>query len=214
MELPVSEPSPAAPKLAATAAAVPLTQRVVGRLSAPATRAMTNSRENVLGDLIADGQLAATQDAARGGAQLALMNPGGIRTDLVPAANGEITYGQLFAAQPFGNVLVVKTLTGAQILAPLEFFGDGMLIVRHHHERLDGSGYPDGLCGDAIPLGARIVAVADVYDALTSDRPYRPRLPHRLAMERLHREAGLTLDGELVKLFADTYPDGPPDRAV
>jgi 5'-nucleotidase len=87
---------------------------------APATRALTNSRENVLGDLIADGQLAATQDAARGGAQLALMNPGGIRTDLLPAANGEITYGQLFAAQPFGNVLVVKTFTGAQIRAVLE----------------------------------------------------------------------------------------------
>ena len=112
------------------------------------------------------------------------------------------------------SVMRLHPLTGAQILAPLEFFGDGMLIVRHHHERLDGSGYPDGLCGAAIPLGARIVAVADVYDALTSDRPYRQRLSHGLAMERLHREAGRTLDGELVGLFADTYPDGPPDRAV
>ena len=58
-------------------------------------------------------------------------------------------------------------ITGAQILAPLEFFGDGAVVVRHHHERHDGSGYPDGLAGDAIPIGARIVAVADVYDALT-----------------------------------------------
>ena len=105
-------------------------------------------------------------------------------------------------------------LTGAQILAPLEFFGEGMLIVRHHHERVDGSGYPDGLRGAAIPLGARIVAVADVYDALTSDRAYRRRLSHPQAMERLLGEAGRTLDGELVVLFADTYPDGPPDRAV
>ena len=78
-------------------------------------------------------------------------------------------------------VMRLHPLTGAQILAPLEFFGEGMLIVRHHHERFDGSGYPDGLRGPAIPLGARIVAVADVYDALTSDRPYRGgcRIPWR-----------------------------------
>ena len=111
-------------------------------------------------------------------------------------------------------VMRLHPLTGAQILAPLEFFGEGTLIVRHHHERVDGSGYPDGLRGGDIPLGSRIVAVADVYDALTSDRPYRGRLPHALALERLHCEAGRTLDGELVVLFADTYPDGPPDRAV
>ena len=111
-------------------------------------------------------------------------------------------------------VMRLHPLTGAQILAPLEFFGEGMLIVRHHHERLDGSGYPDGLRGPAIPLGARIVAVADVYDALTSDRAYRRRLSHPQAMERLLGEAGRTLDGEMVVLFADTYPDGPPDRAV
>ena len=63
----------------------------------------------------------------------------------------------------------------AQIVAPLEFFAEGAVIVRHHHERHDGSGYPDGLARRAIPLGARIVAVADVYDALSSDRPYRDR---------------------------------------
>jgi len=67
-------------------------------------------------------------------------------------------------------------IVGAQIVAPLEFFADGAVIVRHHHERQDGSGYPDGLRGELIPLGARIVAVADVYDAFTSDRPYRPRV--------------------------------------
>ena len=111
-------------------------------------------------------------------------------------------------------VMRLHPLTGAQILAPLEFFGDGMLIVRHHHERIDGSGYPDGLRGAAIPLGSRIVAVADVYDALTSDRAYRRRLSHTTALEQLHCEAGRTLDAELVVLFAETYPDGPPDRAV
>ena len=93
-------------------------------------------------------------------------------------------------------------LTGAQILAPLELFEEGAVIVRHHHERLDGTGYPDRLVGLGIPIGARIVAVADVYDALVSDRPYRRALPPRAALRHLHEEAGRSLDGELVDLFA------------
>ena len=80
-------------------------------------------------------------------------------------------------------------LTGAQIVAPLEFFAEGALIVRHHHERNDGSGYPDGLTGETIPMGARIVAIADVYDALTSDRPYRRALTTGNALEVLSDEA-------------------------
>jgi HD-GYP domain-containing protein (c-di-GMP phosphodiesterase class II) len=94
-------------------------------------------------------------------------------------------------------------LTGAQILAPLETFEEGAVIVRHHHERLDGSGYPDRLAGGTIPLGARIVAIADVYDALTSDRPYRRALLPREAMAQLWRERGSTLDGDLVEIFAN-----------
>jgi 5'-nucleotidase len=95
-------------------------QRVVGRLTATATRAQVASRENVLGNLIADAQLAATAAPAKGGAQIAFMNPGGVRADLAPAANGDVSYGQIFSVQPFGNSLVVKTMTGAQIKAVLE----------------------------------------------------------------------------------------------
>jgi putative nucleotidyltransferase with HDIG domain len=91
-------------------------------------------------------------------------------------------------------------LVGAQIVAPLEFFADGAVIVRHHHERHDGSGYPDGLRGELIPLGARVVAVADVYDALTSDRPYRARLTRTEAVRRLEEEAGRTLDAHLTAI--------------
>ncbi|MBI2528600.1 MAG: HD-GYP domain-containing protein [Candidatus Rokubacteria bacterium] len=105
-------------------------------------------------------------------------------------------------------------LTGARILAPLEFFVEGASIVRHHHERQDGSGYPDGLLGAGIPLGARIVAVVDVYDALTSDRPYRPGLSHEAALRRLQRESGRTLDGDLVTLFVGLVGDAPPARAL
>lgn len=105
-------------------------------------------------------------------------------------------------------------LTGAQIMAPLEFFAAGALIVRHHHERQDGTGYPDGLAGEAIPLGARIVAIADVYDALTSERPYRRGLTHAAAIERLTAEAGHTLDARLTGLFTDYVAHEPPGRVA
>jgi putative nucleotidyltransferase with HDIG domain len=88
-------------------------------------------------------------------------------------------------------------LIGAQIIAPFEFLA-GVEAIRHHHERWDGSGYPDGLAGEAIPLGARIVAVADVYDALTSTRPYRSAMTAEEAQEYLLAEAGRTLDQRLV----------------
>ena len=87
---------------------------------------------------------------------------------------------------------------GAQIVAPFEFFTGGALVIRHHHERWNGSGYPDALAATAIPLGARIVAVADVFDALTSDRPYRPALSHDAALAYLATEAGHTLDADVV----------------
>jgi 5'-nucleotidase len=102
------------------AIAGPLVQRVVGSLTATATRTLTLSKESVLGNLIADAQLAATSPAGKGAAQIAFMNPGGVRADLAPAQDGSVTYGQIFAVQPFGNSLVVKTMTGAQIKAVLE----------------------------------------------------------------------------------------------
>jgi putative nucleotidyltransferase with HDIG domain len=98
-------------------------------------------------------------------------------------------------------------LVGAHIVAPFEFFADVSLVIRHHHERWDGSGYPDRLAGDAIPLGARIVAVADVYDALTSDRPYRRALPAPEARAHLTAAAGVALDAALVRAFLDLPAD-------
>lgn len=74
-------------------------------------------------------------------------------------------------------------------------------IVLHHHERIDGRGYPDGLKGEAIPLGARIVAVADTYDAVTSERPYRRAKPHAEALAMLDALAGDQLDREIVRAF-------------
>jgi len=93
---------------------------------------------------------------------------------------------------------------GAQMVHAL---GDDALtaIVRSHHERLDGSGYPDGLEGTAIPLGARIVAVADTFDAMTSTRPYRRARSHKTALDTLSGEAGSQLDADAVSAFLAYY---------
>ena len=104
----------------------PKANRIVGSISGTFDRVASAAGETVLGDLIADSQLAATKDAALGGAQLALMNPGGIRTDMVfeqisgGESTGQITYAEAFAVQPFGNNLMTITLTGAQLKTVLE----------------------------------------------------------------------------------------------
>ena len=87
--------------------------------------------------------------------------------------------------------LVMKQhpITGERICAPLKSFRLVLPIIRHHHEKLDGSGYPDGLKGDAIPLTARVLQVTDIYDALVTDRPYRKAMPHDEAMSTLLAEA-------------------------
>ena len=85
--------------------------------------------------------------------------------------------------------------------------GDPMItaMIRHHHERLDGAGYPAGLAGEEIPLGARIIAVADTFDAMTSNRAYRRAASHKRALDVLQREAGTQLDAEAVTAFLGYY---------
>jgi GAF domain-containing protein len=90
------------------------------------------------------------------------------------------------------------TVVGEQILAPVEFLEDVLPLVRGAHERWDGSGYPDGLAGEQIPLGARIVFACDTYDAMTTDRPYRAALPEEEARAELRRVAGSQLDPRVV----------------
>jgi putative nucleotidyltransferase with HDIG domain len=103
---------------------------------------------------------------------------------------------------------------GARIVAPIQCFSEEALVIRHHHERMDGSGYPDGVGGTTIPRGARIVAVADVYDALTSNRPYRRALSHEDALAQIEAWAGRMLDEELVTFFLSLFVDGRPDPSV
>ncbi len=89
----------------------------------------------------------------------------------------------------------------ARILEPIEELGDVIEMVRHHHERFDGKGYPAGIAGADIPLGARILAVADCYDALTSERPYRGPVPEAEALEIFAEESGAQFDPVIASAF-------------
>jgi HD-GYP domain-containing protein (c-di-GMP phosphodiesterase class II) len=90
----------------------------------------------------------------------------------------------------------------AHIIGAVARFAIYVPGARHHHERYDGGGYPDGLAGEAIPLDARVLAVADAYDAMTSDRSYRPALSHAQALARLQADAGTQFDPACVAAFA------------
>jgi ribonuclease P protein subunit RPR2 len=95
---------------------------------------------------------------------------------------------------------------GAEILRHVDFLQEATLIVRHHHERWDGTGYPDGLKGEQIPLSARIFAVADTLDALTTDRPYREAVGWAEARGVIHQGAGTQFDPGVVQAY-DAIPD-------
>jgi putative nucleotidyltransferase with HDIG domain len=99
-------------------------------------------------------------------------------------------------------------LLGEKMLSPLaQESPDVLRIVRSHHERLDGRGFPDGLRGDRIPVEARIVAVADAFDAMTTRRPYRESRPADEALAELRRVAGTQLDPAAVEAFVAAFPD-------
>ncbi len=91
------------------------------------------------------------------------------------------------------------TIMGAKIVKPVDFLKDSYKAIYHHHERYDGDGYPDGLKGEDIPISARIIAVADAYDAMGSDRPYRKKLKQDKIMKELTEQFGKQFDPEVVK---------------
>lgn len=127
-EVPLTDAYPVFPRDAAVqglvaryaAAAAPIIARPIGRLAGPALKEVNDAGESVAGNLIADAFLAATSAPDAGGAQIAVTNQTSVRTDIIPAPDGTVTFGQLFAAQPFGNQLVVMTMTGRQLGAVLE----------------------------------------------------------------------------------------------
>jgi response regulator RpfG family c-di-GMP phosphodiesterase len=92
------------------------------------------------------------------------------------------------------------------LMSSIDYLRPALDIPYCHHERWDGSGYPRGLKGSEIPLAARIFSVIDVYDALTSERPYRPAWPQGMAVEHLRQEAGKGFTPELIEVFIENLP--------
>jgi putative nucleotidyltransferase with HDIG domain len=100
------------------------------------------------------------------------------------------------------RIMERHALAGAELLSDVDFPWDVLPIIRNHHERWDGRGYPDALVGDATPLGARILCIADVYDALTTDRPYRKAFSTEKALDIMTSDVG-AFDPELLPLFCE-----------
>jgi HD-GYP domain-containing protein (c-di-GMP phosphodiesterase class II) len=101
------------------------------------------------------------------------------------------------------EILRSHPVIGASIIENMEFLAGAVPLVRHHHERYDGEGYPDGLKGEEIPLGARIIAVADSFDAMTTDRPYRNALSREVALGTMISKAGTQFDARAIESFIE-----------
>lgn len=106
---------------------------------------------------------------------------------------------------------------GSELVSDVEFLSDIVPVIRHHHERYDGAGYPDGVAGERIPLLARVMAVADSYDAMTSNRAYRPAMTQEQALTEISRVAGTQLDRdmamEFVAMLRGSAEEARPDEA-
>jgi putative nucleotidyltransferase with HDIG domain len=153
--------------------------------------------------MIARGMGLSSEDVARIRAAAAVHDIGKLRTPRsIINKPGRLTDEEF-------EIIKRHPVDGANMVAAL---GDPELtrIVRHHHERLDGAGYPDRLNGENIPLGARIIAVADTFDAITSARPYRDAAPHQKAIDILRKESGTQLDPDAVKAFLAYYSGNRP----
>jgi len=111
------------------------------------------------------------------------------------------------------DVIRQHPVVGERICAPLNSFRMVLPIIRHHHEKLDGTGYPDGLRGDSIPLGARILTIVDVFDALTTERPYKSALGRDEALQVMADEVRRGWwDPEIFRIFCEIAPAGPVSR--
>lgn len=179
-------------------AAAGVRNRVVGTVGGPLPHFADRSGQSVLGNFIADAQLDAMRAPAQGGAQIAFMNPGGIRAAVTPTATNEVRFGDLYAAQPFGNMMIVKSLTGAQIRAALEFqFSRGAMptilsISQGLHYSFDINR----------PAGQR------VFDLTLDSKPIDDVMRYRVAMSDFMGQGG---DGFTMFSDASTVGEGPSD---
>jgi len=109
-----------------------------------------------------------------------------------------------------GEYAVIKRhpAIGSNIIGHFNMWADEKKIIKHHHERWDGKGYPDGLNGEEIPFLSRILSVADVYDALTSDRSYRKKLQDDVVIGMIMENTGCQFDPKIVDVFLNLYEQG------
>ncbi len=200
---------------ARTREAVAAQEEVVQRLAAAAEYRDDTSGQHVerVGNLAADLAMALGLDRKeteliRRGAKLHDIGKIGI-PDTILYKPGALTVEER-------QVMQKHTIIGDQILSngSAELIRTAQVIARSHHERWDGSGYPDGLAGAGIPLEGRIVAVADVYDALITKRPYKEAMPQDLAREVILSESGRHFDPTLVEAFRRLPKKKLRDRAV
>ena len=110
---------------------------------------------------------------------------------------GKLTDQELFMVKKHPEI-------GQQILEGVDFLKPTIDTIRHHHERFDGKGYPDGLAGNNIPLPARIISAVETFDFLSSDLSYRKALPKQEVLEEMKKASGSQLDPEIVNAFLDT----------
>ncbi|MDW0117498.1 HD-GYP domain-containing protein [Sporosarcina thermotolerans] len=120
--------------------------------------------------------------------------------DAILAKHGKLTVEEY-------DVIKTHPVVGAKAIEDVEGIADHIAVVYHHHERWDGKGYPAGLVGEETPFVARITAVADAFDAMTSTRSYRPALPYEEAYKRILDGKGSQFDPELVEVFKQVFPD-------
>lgn len=190
----------------------PLVDREVGRITASISRRFARSREHELGNFIADAELAATQAADKGGAQIAFMNPGGVRADLTYTGTGAVTYGELFRVQPFGNTLVVKTFTGEQIRRLLEQqFASGGNTVSTPRVLFPSQGF--SYAYDLTrPAGQRISDMRLHGQSIVATQPYRVTMNSFLAAGgdnfSVFKEGSMAVAGDLDVEALEAYVTG------
>jgi putative nucleotidyltransferase with HDIG domain len=126
------------------------------------------------------------------------------------STDNRILYKQASLTEEERRLINDHPVAGSELAAKFSMYRKGCEYIRHHHERWDGKGYPDGLAAEAIPKGARIIAVADSYDAMTSDRPYRQALPHEVAIAELMRGKAKQYDPRVVDAFCLDAPAETP----
>jgi putative two-component system response regulator len=128
--------------------------------------------------------------------------------DAILMKPGRLTFEEM-------KIIEEHPVAGERICSPLKSLRRVLPIIRYHHERMDGSGYPDGLRGNKIPLGARTLQIVDIFDALTTDRPYRRALSLQEALKTMYEEAERGwIDAELVSVFATTAVMFKPSWAI